>query len=383
MENIKKLLQEVNVILQKEKVRKEESRKRGERFNMFEMLGVAHYEVTHSKIIAGFLNPKGSHGQGDLFLRLFLQTIENKDEIYTDASNAKVYTEYGKGVDGRLDIFIENGSHGIIIENKVYAGDQPEQLKRYNDFAKEKYGEGSYMIYYLTLYGHEASEDSADGVDYKCISYSKHIISWLQRCICESATMPLIRETLIQYMNHIKQLTNQDMDRLSDQEWKYLLSNKDNFKMAMQTVDYITHNINSVRNYIQAPIIESWKNELENMNFEIEILKNPKEYDDRAIFVAKTRNIHTIIGWSHPDKKNLSFYGSELYCQAEYDSYFRAEKKIIEKRPERDRAFNDIGLVEFLPQSNVWCNWKRFGFDYDETFDCFKKVIEKIIQHKG
>lgn len=388
MENIKKLLQEVNVILQKEKVRKEESRKRGERFNMFEMLGVAHYEVTHSKIIAGFLNPKGSHGQGDLFLRLFLQTIENKDEIYTDASNAKVYTEYGKGVDGRLDIFIENGSHGIIIENKVYAGDQPEQLKRYNDFAKEKYGEGSYMIYYLTLYGHEASEDSVidpktgECVNYNCISYSKDINNWLQLCIQESATMPLVRETLVQYLNHIKQLTNQDMDRLSDQEWKYLLSNKDNFKMVMQTVDYITHNINSVRNYIQAPIIESWKNELENMNFEIEILKNPKEYDDRAFFVAKTRNIHTIIGWSHPDKKNLNFYGSELYCQAEYDSYFRAEKKIIEKRPERDRAFNDIGLVEFLPQSNVWCNWKRFGFDYDETFDCFKKVIEKIIQHK-
>ncbi|MBR4513102.1 MAG: PD-(D/E)XK nuclease family protein [Bacteroidales bacterium] len=388
MENIKKLLQEVNVILQKEKVRKEESRKRGERFNMFEMLGVAHYEVTHSKIIAGFLNPQGSHGQGDLFLRLFLQTIENKDEIYADASNAKVYTEYGKGVDGRLDIFIEIGSHSIIIENKVYAGDQPEQLKRYNDFAKEKYGEGSYMIYYLTLYGHEASEDSVidpktgECVNYNCISYSKDINNWLQLCIQESATMPLVRETLVQYLNHIKQLTNQDMDRLSDQEWKYLLSNKDNFKMAMQTVDYITHNINSVRNYIQAPIIESWKNELENMNFEIEILKNPKEYDDRAIFVAKTRNIHTIIGWSHPDKKNLNFYGSELYCQAEYDSYFRAEKKIIEKRPERDRAFNDIGLVEFLPQSNVWCNWKRFGFDYDETFDCFEKVIEKIIQHK-
>ena len=381
-------MQEVNVILQKEKVRKEESRKRGERFNMFEMLGVAHYEVTHSKIIAGFLNPQGSHGQGDLFLRLFLQTIENKDEIYADASNAKVYTEYGKGVDGRLDIFIEIGSHSIIIENKVYAGDQPEQLKRYNDFAKEKYGEGSYMIYYLTLYGHEASEDSVidpktgECVNYNCISYSKDINNWLQLCIQESATMPLVRETLVQFLNHIKQLTNQDMDRLSDQEWKYLLSNKDNFKMAMQTVDYITHNINSVRNYIQVPIIESWKNELENMNFEIEILKNPKEYDDRAIFVAKTRNIHTIIGWSHPDKKNLNFYGSELYCQAEYDSYFRAEKKIIEKRPERDRAFNDIGLVEFLPQSNVWCNWKRFGFDYDETFDCFKKVIEKIIQHK-
>lgn len=218
MEQLKKLLQDVNLILQKEKVRKEESRKRGERFNVFEMLGVAHYEVTHSKIIAGFMNPQGSHGQGDLFLRLFLQTIENNDKIYLDTSNAKVYTEYGIGVDGRLDIFIENGSHGIIIENKVYAGDQPEQLKRYNDFAKEKYGEGNYMIYYLTLYGHEASGDSANGIAYKCISYYEHIINWLQLCIHECATMPLVRETLVQYLNHIKQLTNQDMDSMNEEK---------------------------------------------------------------------------------------------------------------------------------------------------------------------
>lgn len=224
MEQLKKLLQDVNLILQKEKVRKEESRKRGERFNVFEMLGVAHYEVTHSKIIAGFLNPQGSHGQGNLFLRLFLQTIENNDKIDLDTSNAKVYTEYGIGVDGRLDIFIENGSHGIIIENKVYAGDQPEQLKRYNNFAKEKYGEGNYMIYYLTLYGHEASGDSVidpetgECVNYNCISYSKDIINWLQYCISESATMPLVRETLVQYLNHIKQLTNQDMDSLNKEE---------------------------------------------------------------------------------------------------------------------------------------------------------------------
>lgn len=218
MEQLKKLLQDVNLILQKEKVRKDESRKRGERFNVFEMLGVAHYEVTHSKIIAGFMNPQGSHGQGDLFLRLFLQTIENNDKIYLDTSNAKVYTEYGIGVDGRLDIFIENGSHGIIIENKVYAGDQPEQLKRYNDFAKEKYGEGNYMIYYLTLYGHEASGDSANGIAYKCISYYEHIINWLQLCIHECATMPLVRETLVQYLNHIKQLTNQDMDSMNEEK---------------------------------------------------------------------------------------------------------------------------------------------------------------------
>lgn len=218
MEHLKKLLLDVNIILQKEKVRKEESRKRGERFNVFEMLGVAHYEVTHSKIIAGFLNPQGSHGQGNLFLRLFLQTIETEGKINIDTTNAKVYTEYDTW-DGRIDILIEdNIGHGIVIENKVYAGDQPEQLKRYNDFAKEKYGEGNYMIYYLTLYGHEASGDSANGIAYKCISYYEHIINWLQLCIHECATMPLVRETLVQYLNHIKQLTNQDMDSMNEEK---------------------------------------------------------------------------------------------------------------------------------------------------------------------
>ncbi len=218
MEQLKRLLQDVNVILQKEKVRKEESRKRGERFNVFEMLEVAHYEVTHSKIIAGFLNPKGSHGQGDLFLRLFLQMIENNDEITIETSNANVYTEYDTG-DGRIDILIEdNTGHGIIIENKVYARDQPEQLIRYNSFAENKYKKENYTIYYLTLYGYEASNISAKGVAYNCISYSEHIINWLQRCIHECATMPLVRETLVQYLNHIKQLTNQDMDSLNKEE---------------------------------------------------------------------------------------------------------------------------------------------------------------------
>ena len=216
MEQLQKLLQDVNVILQKEKVRKEESRKRGERFNVFEMLGVAHYEVTHSKIIAGFLNPQSSHGQGDLFLRLLLQTIETKINI--DTSNSKIYTEYDTG-DGRIDILIEdNVGHGIVIENKVYAGDQPEQLIRYNSFAENKYKEGNYTIYYLTLYGYEASDNSANGIVYKCISYSEHIINWLQLCIHECATMPLVRETLVQYLNHIKQLSNQDMDSMNKEE---------------------------------------------------------------------------------------------------------------------------------------------------------------------
>lgn len=373
MEQLKKLLQDVNVILQKEKVRKEESRKRGERFNVFKMLGVAHYEVTHSKIIAGFLNPQGSHGQGDLFLRLFLQTIENKDGIDIDTSNAKVYTEYDTG-DGRIDILIEdNTGYGIVIENKVYAGDQPEQLIRYNSFAENKYKKDNYTIYYLTLFGYKASNNSAKGVAYKCISYSNHIINWLQRCIHKCATMPLVRETLVQYLNHIKQLTNLDMDSLNKEELIELLAEKNNFETVAEVGAFITdaNNVKKVYSLKFQGNIYSIKKDLEK-NDDISFPK-PEDYDDRAIFVVKIGKIHVYIGWTR-DK----FPKAQLFCQVEYDSVYRAKSE----RPKRDGAFNDLGLDSLLNEKNDWCRYKYFKYDWRKAFDCLKKIVEIIIQHK-
>lgn len=209
MEEVNRLLDSVNAILREEKIKKEESLRRGERFNVFEICGVAYYEVMHSTIIASFLDPNGSHGQKDIFLKLFLGVVG--DETNIDTSCSSVYTEYVIE-DGRIDILLEdNKGKGIIIENKIYASDQDKQLIRYNSFAQVKYKNG-YTIYYLTLTGNDASNNSAEGVVYKKISYTNHVLSWVEDCIKESSTTPLIRETLVQYRNHLKQLTNQDME---------------------------------------------------------------------------------------------------------------------------------------------------------------------------
>ena len=132
MENLQNLLNSVNAILREEKVKKEESLRRGERFNVFQICGVDHYEVKHSAIIARILDPKGNHGQGDKFLKIFLQII--KDSTGIDTTSCSVNTEYVTN-EGRIDILIEDKTgKGIIIENKIYAGDQSEQLKRYDKF---------------------------------------------------------------------------------------------------------------------------------------------------------------------------------------------------------------------------------------------------------
>lgn len=172
MSNIEKLLSDLNLVLQKSKVKEHESYLKGEKFNIFRVCGVDHYETTHSAILAEFLNPKGCHGQGTMYLHLFLNMLMLKEKglPFTFSENdASVYTEYPID-DGRVDILLKNSeSQIIVIENKIYAYEQNEQLARYGKWAKANSKEHKdYAIIYLTLYGKES--ETANGENYIPIS---------------------------------------------------------------------------------------------------------------------------------------------------------------------------------------------------------------------
>ena len=205
--------------------KKNEQRERGECFNVFNILGLTTNETrTHSAFLSELLSPEGTHGCKDAFLKSFLLHIgclENY-EIQTSKATVEVEKNIGnKNEDstsgGRIDIVITSPTHSIIIENKIYAEDQDKQLYRYNEFAKNHYGLGRYSILYLTLDGHLASDFSTNkqliaNKDYFCISYKKEILAWLQDCIRIAACKPLVRETIVQYENLIKQLTDMNMN---------------------------------------------------------------------------------------------------------------------------------------------------------------------------
>ena len=87
----------------------------------------------HSRLICGFLNPLGKHYQGDVFLETFLECVGLR-EWFGNASNARVYKEYKN-----IDVYITNGERHIIVENKIWAGDQDRQIERYIEIiAKEQ-----------------------------------------------------------------------------------------------------------------------------------------------------------------------------------------------------------------------------------------------------
>lgn len=218
MEDLKKLFSKIAQICAKAEQIKEEKRKRGEYFNVFTTLGLWSEEVRlHSSFLAELLNPNGNHGMGASFLAHFLRLVgEQPDYIQSDKVNQNIVERFigEKTVDegGRLDIIIEDGNHAIIIENKIYADEQEHQLLRYDNYGKVHFPNGYHLVY-LTLDGHEASDFSTGGKRfvYTCRSYSSDIIAWLYECVKIAYDKPLVRETIKQYIQLIKQLTNQDM----------------------------------------------------------------------------------------------------------------------------------------------------------------------------
>ncbi|MCL2218700.1 MAG: PD-(D/E)XK nuclease family protein [Chitinispirillia bacterium] len=200
MDNINNLLTDVNRICEKYD---EIARISGENFNIFQTLGLQSDELSHSKIIAELINPNGSHDRGHEFLDLFLKVIEEDAQKF---KNASVKTEQSTE-NGRVDILIDAGNQAtIVIENKIYAGDQEKQLARY----KKSYRNA--VIIYLTLSGREPSEWSTDGkedLNVKSLSYENDIVKWLELCKEKSVNNPYLRETISQYINLLKILTGQ------------------------------------------------------------------------------------------------------------------------------------------------------------------------------
>lgn len=117
----------------------------GENFNFLRILNKENYENYHSAIISELLNEQGSHGQGNLFLKIFIDVVnpridkENKSRNLNNELNyfdkSISVTEKHTDKNDRIDVFIEDKNQVLIIENKIGAEDQKEQIKRYFDFA--------------------------------------------------------------------------------------------------------------------------------------------------------------------------------------------------------------------------------------------------------
>jgi hypothetical protein len=116
-----------------------------------------------------------------------------------------------------------------MIENKIYAEEQSNQLLRY----RNAFPEG--VLLYLTLKGEKSKLESSKNVNYISTSYELHIIKWLDKCHTITLDNPVIRETIKQYKNLIKKLTHQNMNSEMKREIFELISESEaNFNSLIE-----------------------------------------------------------------------------------------------------------------------------------------------------
>ena len=134
-------------------------------------------ELFHSDMLAWLLNPRGSHGLGDRFLRGFLRLFHGRPPISAADRPAtrvarEVHLNY-EGESGRLDILIENSRANYVcaIENKVWAREGENQLPWYRKVLTDEYA-GNVDLVFLTPDG-RAPEEDEEHPHWMSTSYSR------------------------------------------------------------------------------------------------------------------------------------------------------------------------------------------------------------------
>ena len=215
--NIKDLLSQLLPLHYAEQERLKKEKEEGKSFNVFSALDICSDEVRlHSRLLATLLNPKASHGLGNEFLKLFLIALGLPEDYITYCKEQIVERTIGEVTEttgGRIDIILEDRGHAVIIENKIYAGDQPNQLLRYYNYGVKTFGENNFKLVYLTLYGSDPSPYSLGGGHFEFIklSYAQDILKLLEGFVPTQPQKP-VHSTIEDYITIIKQLTHQDMD---------------------------------------------------------------------------------------------------------------------------------------------------------------------------
>ena len=243
-------------------------------YNIFTLFHGFSDEVNlHSNFIASLLDPNGDHYKGDLFLKLFLETC-GIDDFSIDTSRATVFKEFK-----HIDIYISDGKKHIILENKVYAKDQPTQIARYIETIiqnKDAEDEDIYVLYLhpdgdlpkeYSLGDYKTNQDETklvkkgSTINFKVISYEDEISNWIDKCKNEVSNITDLNVFLSQYKDVIEMIYNR-YKRIDKMEKANLV---EVFKENYAAVLDIVNNHQEVRKEIINEFFKNLSKELEKI----------------------------------------------------------------------------------------------------------------------
>ncbi len=231
-------------------------------FNAFKF--IRPNEVKLSEILAEFLNPKGDHEQGDIFLRQFFVDLgvdypSNNEPV---SVICEAPTDYIANNLRRLDIKINfGGKFGLAIENKPWACDSEDQLLDYADHLEKKFKDQWHLVY-LSGDDSDPSEHSANkteiaewGEKYQKINF-EFIVDWLKKCEmqCQAEHVRHFLKDFIKYCQHtfLGEVNQVDAELV-----KKIILEGQHFELA----EIIAQQLPEIKNELLMELIEQVKEE--------------------------------------------------------------------------------------------------------------------------
>lgn len=374
------------------------SRQLAPKFNTLDYISTN--ELGLSQILADLLNPKGSHGQEEDFLRLFidhcLPSIAKTSEwqnFLNSLNKTKVFVEeitWKSGTRRRMDIYLEceadGKSYGICIENKPYASDQFEQLKDYATELRNRRLTHWHLIY-LNEHGNTPSEHSikADELDayteekkFSALKFS-NLIDWLKACQVECQNHS-VTEFLAQLIKFIQKqfMGIEDMNE-SKSVLEVMQKSKENIEASIQ----ISNNVDKMKRRLIQKLKTDLRSEFQDKEYILDFdnIDKGKNYeyfgfkmkDDDIGFIS----LEFATGFNNP-VLGIRFHTEEDTKNPNNQSYSTEIKRIF------DKNFTNIKIT-----SNYWWpayyefqpfDWKSKGDPWFqiETGGMATKILKEV-----
>ena len=253
-------------------------------FRFFDL--VPFSEVTISSFLFKLLDPQGSHGQKDFYLRDFCQyflqsnekpqafeirdgnnALKNAGIFYDSIKNMESvkttgFTEYVLDAESRIDLLFKfDNKYFLGIENKPFAGDQEAQLKRYAENLAKMSQDGQYIIIYLCDW--DPSESSLSKTDKEKdyvirISFSG-LVQWLKALV---ETEKNKNTSMWVYINELRKeiMRAKNMTENTNEIVNYVWENRVSQKQRVEELRLLTAAENDYKEKCRSYFIEKIRN---------------------------------------------------------------------------------------------------------------------------
>jgi hypothetical protein len=325
----------------------EHYRASGSQFNIFTISGTHNKEVQMCRVFANLLDPKGSHYQGSLYLKLFWETLLPKlpEPLKTlDCNVARVFTEYTTNENRRIDIGIEDGRLFVPIEVKIRAGDQPKAVSDYAAFARERSGGAMIPVLYLTPDGH-APHDAREG-EYIQLSFSEALLPWLKKCRDTAETPLPVQEIVNQLIGSIETQCSTPEDKEMDEIFNLITKDDDSVKAALAIREAAGRFEPKVKKAFKDSIMPLLKNALPDA-------EGPMDSGDGWYFIEISINQgkYTL---------NVDYDWKSLYTYASQDKRNAEEEKILSQKM---NALTGVSGISWPEKTGIfWINTEKLTY---------------------